>query len=65
MRTQYETKEDRKTERELINTYVSTRACKLPKSYGFDFLVPSESGMPEAWEVKRRKKGMKRGSFLF
>tara|TARA_R110002051_G_scaffold129590_2_gene203273 strand:- start:11996 stop:12397 length:402 start_codon:yes stop_codon:yes gene_type:complete len=56
LRTQYESKEDRSIERELIDAYVSPKACKLPKSYGFDFLVPQESGLQEAWEVKRRKK---------
>ena len=57
MRTQYESKEDRTVEKKLIHDYVSTGALKLPKSYGFDFMVLEHGPkLPEVWEVKRRKK---------
>ena len=56
MRTQYESKEDRNIEQKLIKDYVSTGALKLPKSYGFDFMVQHGPKLPEVWEVKRRKK---------
>ena len=56
MRTQYESKEDRTIEQKLIKDYVSTGALKLPKSYGFDFMVQHGPKLPEVWEVKRRKK---------
>ena len=56
MRTQYESKEDRTVEKKLIHDYVSTGALKLPKSYGFDFMVQHGPKLPEVWEVKRRKK---------
>ena len=56
MRTQYESKEDRAIEQKLIKDYVSNRALKLPKSYGFDFMVQHGPKLPEVWEVKRRKK---------
>ena len=56
MRTQYESKEDRTVEQILIKDYVSSKALKLPKSYGFDFMVQHEQKLPEVWEVKRRKK---------
>ena len=56
MRTQYESKEDRAVERLLIQNHVSRKAYKLPKSYGFDFMVHPETKSPEVWEVKRRKK---------
>ena len=56
MRTQYESKEDRAIEQKLIKDYVSTGALKLPKSYGFDFIVQHGPKLPEVWEVKRRKK---------
>ena len=56
MRTQYESKEDRTVERILIQDHVSRKAFKLPKSYGFDFMVHHGTKLPEVWEVKRRKK---------
>tara|TARA_R110000824_G_C14735265_1_gene626797 strand:- start:74 stop:502 length:429 start_codon:yes stop_codon:yes gene_type:complete len=56
MRTQYESKEDRTVERMLIQDHVSRKACKLPQSYGFDFIVHYGTKSPEVWEVKRRKK---------
>ena len=56
MRVQYESKEDRIIEKELIKNYVSNQPCKLPKSYGFDFMVQHGPKLPEVWEVKRRKK---------
>ena len=56
MRTQYESKEDRTIEQKLIKDYVSTGALKLPKSYGFDFMVQHGPKLTEVWEVKRRKK---------
>ncbi|PCH79084.1 MAG: hypothetical protein COC02_08885 [Rhodospirillaceae bacterium] len=56
MRTQYESKEDRTIEQELIKNHVSSRPLKLPKSYGFDFMVQHGPKLPEVWEVKRRKK---------
>jgi len=56
MRTQYESKEDLTVERILIQDHVSRKAFKLPKSYGFDFMVHHGTKLPEVWEVKRRKK---------
>ena len=55
MRVQYESEQDRNIERHLINEFVSTKAKKLPKSYGFDFLVKNGE-RPQVWEVKRRNK---------
>jgi hypothetical protein len=56
MRTQYESKEDRTVEKILIKDHISREALKLPKSYGFDFMVQHGSKVPQVWEVKRRKK---------
>jgi len=56
MRTQYESKEDRTVEQILIKDYTSSKALKLPKSYGFDFMVQHGPKLPEVWEVKRRTK---------
>ena len=53
MRVQYESEQDRSVERHLINKFVSTKAKKLPVSYGFDFLV-KDGSMAQVWEVKKR-----------
>jgi|TARA_Y100000310_G_scaffold151427_1_gene151021 hypothetical protein len=55
MRVQYESSKDRTTERQLINKYISSKALKLPKAYGFDFMVMGD-GLPVVWEVKKRNK---------
>ena len=55
MRTQYESNEDRTIERRLIDKYISLKALKLPKAYGFDFIIMGDSS-PVVWEVKKRNK---------
>lgn len=58
MRPTYETENDLSRERELINEWVCPNARKLPRSYGFDFMVKNESfvGGYSVWEVKVRSK---------